>query len=107
VGALTSPEDFHEITLEVDQIQKDAEQVWIAQRYVPQRAITTPWGPRLVTLGVYLVDGVFAGYFARLSATSHCSHDSLVLPVFVNIDDDGDRDHPSTAAQRAKEEEAA
>ena len=60
----------------------------IAQRFVPQAAIPTPRGPRLVTLGVYLLDGAFAGYFARLTPTSHCSHDALVLPVFVQGDDD-------------------
>ena len=34
---------------------------WIAQRFVPQKPIQTPWGPRLLTLGVYLLDGVFVG----------------------------------------------
>ncbi|MBX3201157.1 MAG: glutathionylspermidine synthase family protein [Labilithrix sp.] len=104
VGALTSPEDFREILASVADVERrfeaaaraeakapavpsrggaDAGQVWIAQRFVPQAALATPWGPRLVTLGVYLLDGVFAGYFARLSPTSHCSHDALALPVFV------------------------
>lgn len=82
VGALSTPEEFAEVAAEVTEAAADG-QVWIAQRYVPQAPIATPWGPRLVTLGVYLVDGVFAGYFARLSPTSHCSHDALVLPVFV------------------------
>jgi hypothetical protein len=58
-------------------------EVWIAQRYVPQRPIATPWGPRLLTLGVYLLDGAFAGYYARLSEASLCTHDALVLPTFV------------------------
>ncbi len=105
VGALTTPEDFRDILEEVASVDTDdgsasrgraAElgggkggpasptgQVWIAQRFVPQASLATPWGPRLVTLGVYLLDGLFAGYFARLSPTSHCSHDALVLPVFV------------------------
>jgi glutathionylspermidine synthase len=59
---------------------------WIAQRCVPQRALETPWGPRLVTLGAYLCDGRFSGYFARLSARSHVSHDALCVPVFVERD---------------------
>ena len=87
VGALIGSDDFREILAEVAAVQDDPAappQAWIAQRYVPQRALSTPWGARYVTLGVYLLDGAFAGYFARLSPTSHCSHDSLVLPVFVN-----------------------
>jgi hypothetical protein len=46
----------------------------------------TPWGPRCLTLGVYLLDGAFVGYLARLTAVSHCSHDALVVPVFVRGD---------------------
>jgi len=34
-------------------------------------------------LGVYLLDGRFVGYFARLTSESHVSHDALCLPVFV------------------------
>ena len=56
---------------------------WIAQRYIPQRPITTPWGERLITLGAYVLDGRFAGYFARVTPASHVSHDALVLPVFA------------------------
>jgi hypothetical protein len=56
---------------------------WIAQRFVPQAPVATPWGERLVTLGAYVLDGAFAGYFARLSKESHVSHDALVVPVFV------------------------
>ena len=84
VGALAAPEEFREIVAEVADAEAHLDQVWIAQRFVPQASIPTPWGPRLVTLGVYLLDGAFAGYFARLSPTSHCSHDALVLPVFVD-----------------------
>ncbi|MCW5835733.1 MAG: glutathionylspermidine synthase family protein [Labilithrix sp.] len=107
VGALTSPEEFREILAAVADVERcsgeaaarahavapapagpslganDAGQAWIAQRFVPQAPLATPWGTRLVTLGVYLMDGAFAGYFARLSPTSHCSHDALALPVFV------------------------
>lgn len=68
---------------EVAALQQNGE-VWVAQRYVPQRPIATPWGPRLLTLGVYLLDGAFAGYFARLSETSLCTHDALVVPTFLD-----------------------
>lgn len=59
---------------------------WIAQRFVPQRAFATPWGDRLVTLGAYVLDGRFVGYFARVTPRSHCSHDALVVPVFVRAE---------------------
>src|SRR5262249_59152095 len=45
-------------------------EAWVAQRFVRQRPIATPWGDRFVTLGVYLLDGEFAGYFARLTPES-------------------------------------
>lgn len=56
---------------------------WIAQRFVRQSTVPTPWGPRYVTLGAYLLDGQFVGYFARLTSVSHTSHDALVVPVVV------------------------
>ncbi len=56
---------------------------WIAQRFVRQRALPTPWGDRFVTLGAYVLDGRFAGYFARITPQSHVSHDALCVPVFV------------------------
>lgn len=58
---------------------------WVVQRFVPQRSIATPFGDRLVTLGVYVLDGRFAGYFARLSPFSHVSHDALCVPVFTRV----------------------
>jgi hypothetical protein len=61
----------------------DAGQSWIAQRFVRQRAIPTPWGDRYVTLGAYVLDGRFVGYFARLTPQSHVSHDALCVPVFA------------------------
>jgi hypothetical protein len=63
-----------------------AGEVWIAQRFVPPGHVPTPWGPRCLTLGVYLLDGAFFGYLARLTAVSHCSHDALVVPDFVRGD---------------------
>jgi glutathionylspermidine synthase len=56
---------------------------WVAQRFVEQQPVATPWGDRYVTLGAYLLDGRFVGYFARITPTSHVSHDALVVPVFV------------------------
>ena len=58
-------------------------EAWIAQRFVRQRPISTPWGDRLVTLGAYVQDGRFAGYFARITPRSHVSHDALCVPVFA------------------------
>ena len=51
---------------------------------MPQRAVRTPFGDRLVTLGVYVLEGRFVGYFARLTEESHCSHDALCVPVLVD-----------------------
>jgi hypothetical protein len=56
---------------------------WIAQRFVRQQAIPTPWGDRFVTLGAYVLDGRFVGYFARVTPQSHVSHDALCVPVFA------------------------
>jgi hypothetical protein len=58
---------------------------WIAQRFVDQRPVPTPWGDRLVTLGAYVLDGRFVGYFARITAVSHVSHDALCVPVFAAV----------------------
>jgi glutathionylspermidine synthase len=85
VGALESDESFRAALDGIAEAQAEGE-VWIAQRYVPPGRVTTPWGPRCLTLGVYLLDGSFAGYLARLTAVSHCSHDALVVPVFVGGD---------------------
>jgi glutathione synthase/RimK-type ligase-like ATP-grasp enzyme len=82
VGALCTQEDWElAVTAVLDERRRG--ESWIAQRFVRQRAMQTPWGPRLLTLGVYLLDGIFAGYFARVTSQSHVSHDALVLPVFV------------------------
>jgi glutathionylspermidine synthase len=56
---------------------------WIAQRFVAQRPVRTPWGPRFVTLGAYVLDGRFVGYFARITPDSHVSHEALCIPVFT------------------------
>ena len=85
VGALETDEAFRAALDGIAEAEHDGE-VWIAQRYVPPGHVITPWGPRCLTLGVYLLDGVFAGYLARLTSASHCSHDALVVPVFVGGD---------------------
>lgn len=58
---------------------------WVVQRFVPQQPIATPQGERLVTLGAYVLDGRFVGYFARLSPFSHVSHEALCVPVFTRV----------------------
>ncbi len=82
VGALCADEEWS-AGLELARADHERGQAWIAQRFVEQRGVETPWGPRLVTLGAYVLNGVFRGYFARLTPQSHVSHDALVLPVFV------------------------
>jgi glutathionylspermidine synthase len=82
VGALHSDEDWAHATRLV-RAHVAIGEVWIAQRFVPQRFIETPWGNRLVTLGVYVQNGRANGYFARVTPESHVSHDALVIPTFV------------------------
>jgi glutathionylspermidine synthase len=82
VGDLVTDETFRATLDGIAEDEAEGE-VWIAQRFVPPGHVLTPWGPRCLTLGVYLLDGAFVGYLARLTATSHCSHDALVVPVFV------------------------
>jgi hypothetical protein len=60
-----------------------AGEAYVAQRLVEQRAIPTPFGDRFVTLGAYVLDGHFCGYFARLTAVTHVAHDALCVPTFV------------------------
>jgi hypothetical protein len=85
VGALHDDDAFRATLDGVAEAESDGE-VWIAQRFVPPGHVPTPWGPRCLTLGVYLLDGAFVGYLARLTTASHCSHDALVVPVFVRGD---------------------
>ncbi len=115
VGMLTSPAYWKGLVEEL-QALRGAEapaaprEAWIAQRHVRQRPIPTPAGDRFVTLGAYVLDGRFVGYFARVTPVSHVSHDALCVPVFV---DEPARpagptsespSHPST--ERAVEERA-
>jgi hypothetical protein len=82
VGALMSDAEWAS-ALEAARAMRDDGQSWIAQRFVRQRPVATPWGDRLVTLGAYVLDGRFVGYFARLTPQSHVSHGALCLPVFT------------------------
>jgi hypothetical protein len=82
VGELTETEDWAQLVADATSRALQGER-WIVQRYVRQRHVPTPWGDRLVTLGAYVADGRFAGYFARITARSHVSHDALCVPVFV------------------------
>jgi glutathionylspermidine synthase len=88
VGSLTSQAYWKGLVDElkaiaVAQTPSERREVWIAQRLVRQRPIPTPLGERFVTLGAYVLDGRFAGYFARITSISHVSHDALCVPVFV------------------------
>jgi hypothetical protein len=82
VGPLCSDSEWAVLVAEVLELCAQG-QSWVAQRFVPQRAIPTPWGDRFVTLGAYVLDGRFAGYFARITPQSHVSHDALCVPVFA------------------------
>jgi len=84
VGELCGDLEWTEIVSGVVDLDLRGE-CWVAQRFAPQRPVPTPWGPRLVTLGVYVLDGRFVGYFARLSPESHVSHDALCVPAFVEV----------------------
>lgn len=82
VGAVCEQAEWEAAVREIVRLRAAGEP-WIAQRFVPQTVFPTPWGDRMVTLGVYLLDGCFAGYFARITPVSHVSHDALCIPVFV------------------------
>jgi hypothetical protein len=82
VGALMSDGDWPALVDEALAARATGE-AWLTQRFVPQASIPTPFGDRLITLGAYVLDGRFVGYFARVTPDSHVSHDALCLPVFV------------------------
>jgi glutathionylspermidine synthase len=97
VGPLMAQEQWLE-TLDAVCSLRESGQSWIAQRFVRQRPVSTPWGDRFVTLGAYVLDGRFVGYFARVTPQSKVSHDALCLPVFVD---------PCPLGGEARNEEAA
>jgi glutathionylspermidine synthase len=82
VGDLCEDEDWMRVLADVDAAASQGES-WVAQRFVRQRPVPTPFGQRLVTLGAYVLDGRFVGYFARITPRSHVSHDALCVPVFA------------------------
>jgi glutathionylspermidine synthase len=82
VGPLFASADWG-IAVDAVHTMRAAGESWVAQRFVPQRAVQTPWGPRYVTLGAYVLDGRFVGYFARITPDSHVSHEALCVPVFT------------------------
>lgn len=86
VGSLLSPADW-ERAVAMATSDVEAGEVWIVQEFVPQRRIESPYGALLVTLGVYVLNGAFVGYFARLTPESHASHSALCLPVFVQLEE--------------------
>jgi hypothetical protein len=93
VGMLTSPAYWKGLVDELSALRAAPpvppareREAWIAQRLVRQQPIPTPFGDRFVTLGAYVLDGRFAGYFARITPVSHVSHDALCIPVFVGED---------------------
>lgn len=83
VGPLATDAEWKTLVAEVGKDARSGSS-WIAQRYVEQSPLETPWGPRYVTLGAYVLDGAFHGYFARVTPESHAGHDALVVPVFVD-----------------------
>lgn len=83
VGPLHSKAEWAEVVRDATARAARGE-TWLAQRFVHQRTVPTPHGPRFVTLGAYVQNGAFTGYFARLTEVSHATHDALVVPVFVD-----------------------
>ena len=82
VGPLFDAGEWASLMTQVIQRASSGES-WIAQRFVRQTPVSTPWGPRYLTLGAYVQDGHFTGYFTRATPESHVSHDALCLPVLV------------------------
>lgn len=82
VGPLLSSAQWDQ-ALQMAREDEQSGDLWVAQAFVPQRSIPSLYGPLLVTLGAYVLNGRFVGYFARLTPHSHASHSALCLPVFV------------------------
>ncbi len=81
VGSLVAAEAWPKLVVGIRGMAQAGES-WIAQRFVPQAPIDTPWGKRFLTLGAYVLDGAFVGYFARVTPASHVSHGAMCVPVF-------------------------
>jgi hypothetical protein len=85
VGPLFEAEEWGR-AVDAVRAMRAAGESWVAQRFIPQRAVATPWGPRFLTLGAYVLDGQFVGYFARITPESHVSHEAVCVPVFTEAD---------------------
>jgi len=81
VGELYAEDDWIPLIDQFREARAEG-QVWLAQRFVRQRTVPTPWGNRYLTLGAYVQNGRFVGYYARITPRSHVSHDALCVPVF-------------------------
>lgn len=82
VGSLLRDTDWQNVLRKAHAEYAQGE-VWVVQEFVAQRPLASPYGPLLLTLGAYVLDGNFCGYFARVTPDSHASHSALCLPVFV------------------------
>jgi uncharacterized circularly permuted ATP-grasp superfamily protein len=82
VGSVLPPDDWSAAVDTASAMRAEGDS-WVAQRFVPQQPVPTPWGDRFVTLGAYVLEGQFAGYFARITPHSHVSHDALCVPVLT------------------------
>ncbi|MBL9004887.1 MAG: glutathionylspermidine synthase family protein [Myxococcales bacterium] len=82
VGSLLSAPAWEQ-ALQLARDDEEQGEAWVAQAFVPQRPIQSMYGRLFLTLGAYVLNGRFAGYFARLTPQSHTSHSALCLPVFV------------------------
>jgi glutathionylspermidine synthase len=56
---------------------------WVAQRRFEMFPLSTPLGPQFVCLGVYTVDGVAAGIYARCSPSPLINHTARDLAVLL------------------------
>jgi glutathionylspermidine synthase len=83
VGPLVSTAEWSPLLRDIRK-RADSGETWIAQRFIRQRTVPSPWGPRYATLGAYVLDGQFAGYFTRVTPETHVSHDAMCVPVFVD-----------------------
>jgi hypothetical protein len=60
---------------------------WVAQRRFESVPISTPVGPRHVCIGVYTVNGLAAGAYARLSAKPLIDFTAVDVPLLIQEDD--------------------
>jgi glutathionylspermidine synthase len=65
-----------------DRARRHPEQ-WVAQRRFESVAVPTERGPGHICLGIYTVDGVAAGAWARIKGTPFIDRRSLSIPVLI------------------------